>query len=68
MDGVEVGRHSRLQRVVVDKRVVIQPGTVIGEDPEEDRKRYWVDESGIVVIPKRTDFDDLPPRPERFGV
>jgi glucose-1-phosphate adenylyltransferase len=58
MDGVEVGRHSRLRRVIVDKRVIIPPGTVIGEDPEEDRKRFWVDESGIVVIPKRISFDE----------
>jgi ADP-glucose pyrophosphorylase len=59
MDGVEIGRRARLNRVIVDKRVVIPPGTVIGEDPDEDRRRFWVDESGIVVIPKRTDFDTL---------
>ncbi len=56
MDGVEVGRHSRLRRVIVDKRVIIPPGTVIGEDPEEDRKRFWIDDSGIVVIPKEWAF------------
>jgi glucose-1-phosphate adenylyltransferase len=58
MDGVEIGRHARLNRVIVDKRVKIPPGTVIGEDPVEDRKRFWVDDSGIVVIPKRTEMGD----------
>jgi glucose-1-phosphate adenylyltransferase len=63
MDGVEVGRHARLRRAIVDKRVKIPPGTVIGEDPEEDRKRFWIDDSGIVVIPKEWTFDTPAPRP-----
>jgi glucose-1-phosphate adenylyltransferase len=57
MDGVEVGRHARLRRVIVDKRVTIPPGTVIGEDPEADRARFSVDECGVVVIPKRTELE-----------
>ena len=60
MDGVEVGRHARLKRVIGDKRVKIPPGTVIGEDPEADRQRFHVDESGVVVIAKRTEIE--PPR------
>jgi glucose-1-phosphate adenylyltransferase len=60
MDGVEVGRHARLRRTIVDKRVKIPPGTVIGEDPEADRQRFHVDESGVVVIAKRTEIE--PPR------
>lgn len=64
MNGVEIGRHARLKRAIVDKRVIIPPGTVIGEDPEEDRKRFWVDESGIVVIPKNSSFDATRGRPE----
>jgi glucose-1-phosphate adenylyltransferase len=54
MDGVEVGRHSRLRRAIIDKRVQVPPGTVIGEDPEADRARFFVDGSGVVVIPKDT--------------
>ncbi len=54
MDGVEIGRHSRLRRVIIDKRVHVPPGTVIGEDPEDDRARFFVDRSGVVVIPKDT--------------
>jgi glucose-1-phosphate adenylyltransferase len=57
MDGVEVGRHARLRRAIIDKRVQIPPGTVIGEDPEDDRKRFFVDESGVVVIPRDSVLD-----------
>lgn len=53
MDGVDVGRHCRIRRAIIDKNVVIEPGTVIGFDPAEDKRRFYVDdESGIVVIPK----------------
>jgi glucose-1-phosphate adenylyltransferase len=51
-DDVEIGRHCRLQNCIVDKHVKIPAGTVIGFDPEEDRKRFTVTDEGIVVIPK----------------
>ena len=51
-DDVDVGRNARIRRAIVDKGVVIPPGTTIGVDPEEDRKRFTVSERGIVVIPK----------------
>ncbi len=55
MDGVEIGRHCRIRRAIIDKNVSIPAGTVIGENPDEDRARWFVDEeSGIVVIPKVT--------------
>ena len=38
--------------MIIDKHVVIQPGTVIGHDPEEDANRFETTEDGIVVIPK----------------
>jgi len=51
MDGVHVGRRSRIRRAIIDKWVRILPETVIGYDPEADRKRFTVTESGVVVIP-----------------
>ncbi|MCK5818769.1 MAG: glucose-1-phosphate adenylyltransferase [Psychromonas sp.] len=51
---VKVGEGARLTRVIVDKNVDIAPGTVIGENLEEDRKRYTVSDNGIVVIAKNT--------------
>ncbi len=52
MENVEIGRHSVVRRAIIDKNVVIPPNTTIGVDPEADRKRFPVTESGIVVIPK----------------
>jgi glucose-1-phosphate adenylyltransferase len=53
-EDVNVGRHSKLHRTIVDKGVKIPEGMQIGFFPEEDRKRFTVTESGIVVISKRT--------------
>ena len=52
MDNVEIGRGARVKRAIIDKDLIIPPDFVIGEDPEEDRKRFFTSESGIVVIPK----------------
>src|SRR5208282_6694965 len=52
MDYAEVGRHAHIRRVIVDKNVSIPDGEVIGYDLERDRKRFFVTESGLVVIPK----------------
>jgi glucose-1-phosphate adenylyltransferase len=52
MDGVEIGRHSKIRRTIVDKGVKIPAGSTIGYDLEADRQRFTVTESGIVVVPK----------------
>jgi glucose-1-phosphate adenylyltransferase len=50
-DDVNVGRHCRIRRAIVDKGVSIPSGTEIGYDLEADRRRGWtVTDSGIVVI------------------
>jgi glucose-1-phosphate adenylyltransferase len=51
-ENVNVGRHAQVRRAIIDKNVSIPPGTRIGYDAEEDRKRFHVTPSGIVVIPK----------------
>jgi glucose-1-phosphate adenylyltransferase len=53
-ENVSVGRHSKLHRTIVDKDVVIPEGMQIGYFPDEDKKRFTVTETGIVVISKRT--------------
>ena len=52
-DNVNIGRHARIRRAIIDKDVEIPPNAEIGYDPEADRKRFFVSEEGIVVIPKR---------------
>ncbi|MBE0656522.1 MAG: glucose-1-phosphate adenylyltransferase [Bryobacteraceae bacterium] len=50
-DGCDIGRRSKLKRVILDKNVVVAEDAVIGYDPEEDLRRgYHVTESGIVVV------------------
>ncbi len=47
---VEVGRHARLTKVVVDRGVCIPDGLVVGEDPEEDARRFRRTDEGVVLI------------------
>ena len=49
-DNCDIGRHAKVRRAILDKNVKIAPGTEIGYNLDEDRKRYHVTESGIVVI------------------
>jgi glucose-1-phosphate adenylyltransferase len=53
-DNVVIGRHARVRRAILDKDVHIPEGAQVGWDPEADRKRFTVTDSGIVVIPKGT--------------
>jgi glucose-1-phosphate adenylyltransferase len=47
---VNVGRHCRIRRAIIDRDVHIPEGTTIGYDSEADRQRYFVTESGITVV------------------
>lgn len=50
---VDVGRHARIRRAIIDKDVKIPAGTTVGYDLEHDRRRgFTVTEQGIVVIAK----------------
>ncbi|MSR32316.1 MAG: glucose-1-phosphate adenylyltransferase [Gemmataceae bacterium] len=52
-EGVNVGRHCRIRKAIIDKNVDIPPGTRIGFDIHEDRARgFSITENGVVVIPK----------------
>jgi glucose-1-phosphate adenylyltransferase len=52
-ENVNIGRHARLRRCIIDKDVEIPSGISIGYNLEEDRARYDVSPEGVVVIPKR---------------
>lgn len=48
---VEIGRHCRIRRAIVDRGCILPAGTEIGYDLEHDRERFDVDpDSGIVVV------------------
>ncbi|MEJ2042492.1 MAG: glucose-1-phosphate adenylyltransferase [Reinekea sp.] len=59
LGNIDVGRSSRITKAIIDKDVSIAPGTVIGENMEQDKERFHVSPNGIVVIPKgaRVGFD-----------
>lgn len=46
----QINRHVRLTNVVLDRGVNIPVGMVIGEDPEEDARRFRRTENGIVLV------------------
>lgn len=50
MPGCEVGRGARLHKCVVDSGIAIPPGLVVGEQPEEDARRFRRTKSGICLI------------------
>ena len=50
LPNVDIGRHVRLRRVVVDKSCIIPPGLVVGFDPLEDQKRFYVTDNGVTLI------------------
>ena len=47
---VEIGRHARLTRVVVDHGCRIPDGLVVGEDIEDDERRFNRSSSGVTLI------------------
>lgn len=47
---VSIGRHCRLKKVVLDKGCNIPEGTIIGEDPVADAKRFEVSPNGVVLV------------------
>jgi glucose-1-phosphate adenylyltransferase len=52
MDYAQIGRHARIRRAIIDKNVCVPDGEEIGYDLERDRQRFFVTDSGLVVIPK----------------
>jgi glucose-1-phosphate adenylyltransferase len=47
---VEIGRSARLNRVIIDRRVQIPPGLVVGDDPVIDAQRFRRSEGGVCLI------------------
>ncbi|MDI3489634.1 MAG: glucose-phosphate adenylyltransferase [Thauera sp.] len=47
---VQINRHCRLSKVVIDRRCKLPEGLVIGEDPELDARRFHRTENGVVLV------------------
>ncbi len=50
LPGVDIGRYCQLDRVIIDRACIIPPGTVVGANPEEDARRFYRTEKGVVLI------------------
>jgi glucose-1-phosphate adenylyltransferase len=57
MDGVVINKGVRLKKVIIDKDVEIPEGMSIGLSKVEDKKKFDIQGSGIVVVPKGMRFD-----------
>ena len=58
--GVDIGRHARVRRAIIDKDVRIPPGVEIGFDPKLDEQRgFSLSEGGVVVIAKSDGVEHL---------
>ena len=58
MEHVEVGRYAKIRHAIIDKDVVIPRHAEIGYNLEEDRRRFHVTESGIIVVGKGTVIEE----------
>jgi glucose-1-phosphate adenylyltransferase len=57
---VNVGRHSRIRRAIIDRHVSLPERTEIGYDMEADRRRFHVTDSGIVVVVRQESLIEEP--------
>lgn len=47
---VNIGRYCQITKAVIDRGCHIPANTVIGENLEEDQKRFYVSEEGVVLV------------------
>src|SRR6202453_3313032 len=61
---VNIGRHCRIRRAIIDRDVHLPEGTVIGYDREEDRRNYFVTQSGLTVVTRDYSLYENPVSPD----
>jgi glucose-1-phosphate adenylyltransferase len=61
---VNIGRHCRIRRSIIDRDVHIPEGTVIGYDPVEDKRRYFVTPSGLTIVTRDASLFENPVDPD----
>jgi len=61
---VNIGRHCRIRRAIIDRDVHIPEGTVIGYDPVEDKRRHFVTPSGLTIVTRDASLFENPVDPE----
>ena len=61
---VNIGRHCHIRKAIIDRDVHIPEGTVIGYDPVEDKRRYFVTPSGLTIVTRDASLFENPVEPE----
>ena len=61
---VDIGRHCRIRRAIIDRDVHLPEGTVIGYDREADRKNYFVTSTGLTVVTRDYSLYENPVSPD----
>jgi glucose-1-phosphate adenylyltransferase len=61
---VNIGRHCRIRRAIIDRDVHIPEGTVIGYDQVEDKRRYFVTPSGLTIVTRDASLFENPVDPD----
>jgi glucose-1-phosphate adenylyltransferase len=57
MDSCVIGKNCRVKKTIIDRFNIIHDKSSIGIDKDHDSQNYFIDPSGIVVIPRgRTKF------------
>jgi glucose-1-phosphate adenylyltransferase len=47
---VNIGRHCRISKAIIEKGCDIPEGTIIGENRTEDERRFHVSQGGVVLV------------------
>ncbi len=47
---VNIARHCRITKAIIEKGCEIPEGTIIGEDRAEDERRFFVSPGGVVLV------------------
>jgi glucose-1-phosphate adenylyltransferase len=57
---VNIGRHSKIRRAIIDRHVNLPERTEIGYDLDADKRRFHVTGSGIIVVVRQESLIEEP--------
>ncbi len=50
LPNVVIGEHCQISKAIIDKGCKVPKGTLIGQDPEHDRERFYISPGGVVLV------------------
>jgi glucose-1-phosphate adenylyltransferase len=50
LPGAVIQRHCRLKNAIIDRGCLIPDGMIIGENLQEDTRRFYVTPRGVVLV------------------